>query len=72
MEELLENWDSIHGSAPATRDRVREASLGQEGPLVREPPPFASLIPLIEGFHPGTQKGAEDVGAIRGRRPGQR
>lgn len=52
LEALLEDWDSIHGSV-APRDRASTASLGQgEGPAQDPPPPFASLIPLIENFHP--------------------
>ena len=56
MEELLNSWNDIHGDL-AARDRAGEASLGQAGPPPREPPPFASLLPLIEGFHPGVDPG---------------
>jgi len=53
LEALLEDWDSIHGSV-AARDRVSTASLGQGGGAARNPPPpFSTLIPLIEDFHPG-------------------
>ena len=56
MEVLLSHWDDIHGGM-ATRDRVGTASLGPVGPPSGEPPPFGSLVPLIESFHPGRDPG---------------
>ena len=56
MEVLLSRWDDIHGNV-AARDRAGTASLGQAESPSGEPPPFGSLVPLIESFHPGVDPG---------------
>ena len=56
FEELADSWDHVHGSGTVRRDHAAVGQAGTQeevaGPPAGSSCNFASLLPLIEGFHP--------------------